>query len=65
MIDAGVVVGTAALVVLLWNLGRINDVMKEVSNREEMHARSASLRRMLRSEAAEGWPEWHAGELHK
>ncbi|CAN0376751.1 unnamed protein product [Ectocarpus sp. 8 AP-2014] len=32
ILDAGVVVGTCALVVLVWNLGRMNNVMKELEN---------------------------------
>lgn len=31
MLDAGVLVGSIALVALMWNLTRINDVMKAVS----------------------------------
>lgn len=32
IIDGGVVVGSWALVVLVWNLGRMNNIMKKVSD---------------------------------
>lgn len=43
MLDAGVLVGTLALVAFAWNLTRINDVMKAVSSGCLYDTRRANL----------------------